>query len=39
MSLLELSSLLTRVFARYLVDYLHVYGFSKFCSGFLCCLI
>ena len=35
MSLLELSSFMTRVFVRYLVGYLQVYRFSKFCSNFL----
>ena len=39
MSLLELSSFMTKVFVRYLVGYLQVYRFSKFCSDFLCCLI
>ena len=39
MSLLELASFMTRVFVRYLVGYLQVYRFSKFCSDFLCCLV
>ena len=39
MSLLELSSFMARVFVRYLVGYLQVYRFSKFCSDFLCCLL
>ena len=39
MSLLELSSFMTRVFVRYLVCYLQVYRLSTFCSDFLCCLI
>ena len=39
MSLLELSSFMTRVFVRYLVCYLQVHRFSKFSSDFLCCLI
>ena len=39
MSLLELSSFMTRVFVRYLVGYLQVHRFSKFSSDFLCCLV
>ena len=39
MSLLELSSFMTRVFVRHLVGYLQVYRFSKFCGDFLCCLV
>ena len=38
MSLVELSSSMT-VFVRYLVGYLQVYRFSKFCSDFLCYLV
>ena len=39
MSLLELFSFMARIFVRYLVGYLQVYRFSKFCSDFLGCLL
>ena len=44
MSLLKLSSFMTKDFVRYLVGLglglgLQVYRFSKFCSDFLCCFV